>query len=279
MSWWSFIPLWAWLVLGGFVALAIYFFILNDHSRSIVWRLIKAYGFFIILAVIYLLMRHYWGFFETGDWFTRKANAYCLLILAGYLIGREFLGKVRYKSTQAICDNRSGACAEYQDVGKYVVLKIGSTDWFIPWEWGHETWVVPKRHFNKINEKPNASKTQIKIKTNVTQCDLNEVPPKCRDYIETTFGYSKEDVYYGEFSLAEIKSGLKIKDEKSGKTLEPTEFENKLKDTQRLLNESRQMLKGKTSAIRGFVSDADTIRKKAGGRSALAPTRPEGEYQ
>ena len=67
--------------------------------------------------------------------------------------------------------------------------------------------------------------------------------------------------------------------ESEGKTLEPTEFENKLKDTQRLLNESRQMLKGKTSAIRGFVSDADTIRKKAGGRSALAPTRPEGEYQ
>ena len=89
------------------------------------------------------------------------------------------------------------------------------------------------------------------------------------DELDGLSGYNKDDIYYGEFSLDELKTGFQIKDLES-KSLDLQEYEFKLRDTNRMLNEARLMLKGKTSTIKGFVSDTSTIQKKASGKSAFS---------
>lgn len=274
------IPFYVYWIFGLVLVFGIYTWVLDESTKSSVKIFLKTYGVWIGLFIGWLFCRSYWGYFTPDDWMGRKANTYFLIFAMLWGIATNFLGKERYISTQAICDNRSGSCAKYEEIGDYVVLNIGSTDApLFPWDLGHSAWCVPKRHFNKINNIKNASATQIKIATQVQKCDLEELPAQIHDFIETTSGYNKEDVWYGEFSLDELKSGNVI--EVDGKKVDMKEYETKLKDTNRMLNESRTMLKGKTSAIKGFVSDASTIQKKASGRSAFSSNeqRPkESEY-
>jgi len=278
MSFLSIFPSWFWWALAGATAFIVWVWILSDDIKKSLLSMFKKHWGVLFVAVAYIYMRAYSGSFGPDDTFNLKANTYGVMLLFLWGIAKNFLGLERYKSTQAIADNRSGSCAEYKEVGDYVVLNIGSCDApLFPWSWGHETWVVPKRHFNKINNKATASRTQIKIKTNIQRSDLGEVGAKVKDFIEGDSGYNKENVFYGEFSRDEILSKPIFKDDELAK-LNTSEYENKLKDTNRLLNEARAMLKGKTSAIKGFVSDADVIRKKAGGGSTIQSAPVEQNY-
>lgn len=279
------IPIPAWLVwvialLGVFI---IWNYFLSEESKTVVWGLLKRYFVWLIIIAAYIYMRTYWGYFTEADsFFGRKANTFALYLVLLWGLAVNFLGRERYVSTQAICDNRSGSCASYKEVGDYIILNIGSCDASLfPWEWGHESWVIPKRHFNKINGKPNASQTQILIKTNIVQVDLTEVPPQCHDFIETTSGYNKEIVYYGEFSLAELESGETITykggKNKAEQELTMEEYETKMKDAFRMINEARAMVKGKTKSILGFISNVSTIQRKAKGTERTAPRPTESE--
>ena len=129
---------------------------MDENTKAIFKNFIYQYGFYIGLLLAWLFMRQYLGYFTEEDWFDKQANTYALFILFLFLIAKNFLGVLRYQSTQAICDNRSGSCTKYQRLGEHVVMNIGTTDADgIAWPFGHETWVVPYRHFKKINQKTN----------------------------------------------------------------------------------------------------------------------------
>ncbi len=255
--------------IAGLVVATIIYSLLNEELKASVRSFFKKFGIWIIIALAWFFLRDRLGFFTQDDWFGRKANTYFLFLGILYLLGLNFLARERYVSTQAVADNRSGSCARYKQLGDWIVLNIGSCDAnAFPWHDGHETWVVPAKHFNKINSKPNSSSTQIVVQTNIQHSDLLEVPPLCYDFIQSTSGYNKENVYYGLFSAEELESGIKIKAE--GVEFEPSVWETKLKDTNRMLNENREMLKGKTSQIKRFISDVNVIQKKASGKNAFS---------
>lgn len=263
------IPSWVFWVTGIVGAFLIYLFILNDEMKAGVKVFVKKFGVWIVLIGAWYFLRDYLGFFTPDNFFGRKANTYFLLLGILYLLGLNFIARERYISTQAVADNRSGSCARYKQIGEWIILNIGSCDAdAFPWHDGHETWVVPAIHFNKINKKQNASATQIVVQTNIQKADLLEVPSTCFDFIQSTGGYNKDNVYFGIFSADELESEMKLKDE-TGKEFDLTIWESKLKDTNRMLNENREMLKGKTSQIKRFVSDVSTIQKKASGRSSF----------
>lgn len=217
----------------------------------------------IIIIAIYLYFRDRWGI-VADSWLGqyRSATVFLFTSLFIWQTGKMFLQSERYKSTQAIADNRHGSCGKYEEKGDYVVLNIGSLsgDADIPWRSGHETWVVRRESFKKIGE-------QIYVGTQLDKSDILEVPPYIKDFIESTSGYNKENIYYGEFSQI-----AKIDDP------EKNEVTDKLRDNQRLNNELKAMLRGKTSAIKGFVSDTAAIQKKAKGESLIGKSGGEESY-
>ena len=259
--------------IGG--AVFIYFVILPEGSKAEVRRFLKSWGVWLFLFLGWLYFHNKWGYWGPDEWLGNKANSIFFFLAIGWALARNFLERERYHSTQAIADNRSGSCAKYQELEDYVVLNIGSVDAdLFPWSMGHETWVVRKRHFNKINGKINTP-SQILCESQLVQCDLTEVPPSAHDFIETSFGYNKDVVFYGEFSQAELISDAKI--ELGTTSVNTKEYQKILKDTQRMLNEARSMLKGKLSAVKRFVSDVGTTLRKASGQSVIpSVTKPVG---
>lgn len=208
----------------------------------------------VLLIFIYLYFRKKWG--PVSESWLGEYNSATVLVFFLFMIWKLsvlFLAKERYVSTAAIADNRHGSCAKYQPIGDYMVLNIGSVDAAgFPWPYGHETWVVRREAFQKFTD-------QICCSTQILQADLLEVPVQVYEFISTTTGYNKNNIYYGEFSQK-----VKIQDPEKGR------LEMEMRDTNRMLNENRTMLKGKTSAVKSFVSDTSIIQKKAKGESLLS---------
>lgn len=277
------VPLGIWWLVAGLAVLLVYLFALNDEQKVGVNGFMKKYTLWVFVILLFFWGRSNWGFWvetDTAFHFSRKSDTF--IVIASLAIGWsiQFLGKLRYLSTQAVCDNRSGSCADYQEVGEYTILNIGTVDAdMFPWYHGHETWIIPTRHFRKINGSKNMTKAQIIIATLVDKVDITELSSECQDYIESSSTYNKENIYYGEFSMNEIRCAKdkNYKVDIDGVKLDLNDYATKLKDTQRLLNESRQMVKGKTKAILGFMSHNNEIQKKARG-SENTRQDPPAEY-
>jgi len=271
------LPGYVWWLLAFVLAFVIYKFAFDDDMQEQTRGFVKTYAVWLILVLVFLYGRNNWGYWEASEGlihFSRVSDTFLIVISLTILLGRMFLGRERYLSTQAIADNRSGSCAEYQEVGDYVVMNIGSCDAdMFPWLTGHETWIVPKRHFSKINGADNKTRGQIIIETFITKKDITEINTACQSFIEGSKGYHKEDIYHGEFSRNEIlqNPGRALKD-KNGKKLTLSDYEKKLDDTTRLLNEARAMIQGKTKTMLGYVSHVGQIMKKAKG------TEPTPQY-
>lgn len=270
--WIDLVPLWVWWVLGALILLFIYFQVSSETKKKVGY-LFSKYWPLLFIILIYFLMRANLGTWSEDDWLGKQANTYGILLLSAYILGRLFLQRERYFSTHAVADNMSGSCALYFPCGDHVAMIIGSTDATgFPWPFGHATWIVPKRHFKKVNGKRN-SPAQIYCKTQLFKSDINEIPPLCKELIEPDKRFDKENIFYGEFSheeklhINEEKKNSKDAKEKAKKSAE--ELELTIRDSNRMLNESRTMIKGKSSSIKGFVSDAEAIRKTAQGKSFL----------
>lgn len=234
----------------------------------------------IILAVIaYFYFRNKWGIVaesDIGEWklATLALDVFILL----YWGANMFLQKERYFSTQAISDNRSGSCADYKQIGEYIVLNIGTCNNLFPWPIGYETWVVPAEHFFKIDGTTTNPKAQIAITTFIMQADVDEVPPTCKEFIESNKNFNKTNIYYGEFTQSELTDEIDILNEKGMKVkITKRDFNLKIRDTQRLWNEQRTMTKGKSGDLKRYWSDQAAINRKMQGKSVLdSPPQSSG---
>lgn len=254
---------WLYILIGLAVAFFIYYFWkkTEQEQKSSIKTTIWKYKIPIILTGLFLYFFNIWGYVSDswlGKW--KSAVAFYLFGLFLWVNVKLFLSHERYSSTQAVSDNRHGSCSQYQEIGDYIAMNIGSCDaTAFPWFYGHETWVVRKENFNKVGN-------QIFTHTQLIKSDIMEIPAQVHDFVESTTGYNKENIYYGEFSQ-----------ETKLENVNAEELENKIKDTNRVLNETRTMLKGKTSSIKTFVSDANIIQKKAKGESLLGGIKESRE--
>lgn len=265
------IPLIVFWIVGISFSLIIYLFVFSDEKKDIAKQFMKKFGFWIVFILLWISCNNFFGVWNynapIGSFFSRRATTIFLFLFFIINIFKLLIWFIRYIEVQAICDNRSGACARYVQRGRYIILSIGSTDWF---DFGHESWVVPIKHFNKINNKPNSSKTQIEIKTRVTRSDIEEIPKEAFDFFEMEAeadGFNKENIYYGEYSLRDIEENNRINDKKGNK-LSLLDIKN----INRQDNETQRMLSSKLKLRKEFFSAINTIRKKASGEQTYKPT-------
>lgn len=263
----SSLPNYAYVLFGLVIALMIYALMPEDAKKPIKIFL-KNRGVPILIILLWVCMRDQMGTFPIDSWWNEQANTFGVLLLTLYALGVNFLGKERYDSTQAIADDKSGSCMDYKIVGDYVVLNIGSVKGSVfSWVYGHESWIVPKRLFKKIDKK-NYSKSQILCLVKIAKADILEIPVKCYEFLEASKTYNKDNIFYGELSQEELEYEFDIQKEKDKNPIMKkllADLEMEIRDKNRMLSETRDMLKGKTSAIKGFVSDANGIQNTASG--------------
>ena len=265
-------PDYVFFLIGIAISVGIYFSF-DDEKRHKANLFLKEWGIWILIFFSWVFFRNRLGNFDYGTFWNNRANTAAILISLVYGIFIFVRFKQRYKSTQAICDNRHGSCAKYYPKGDYVFLNIGTTDegWF-PQVNGDETWIVPARHFKLINETTSSPKTQIYIKTNVSKMELLDLPNEAYNFFETesqSAGYNKDNIYYGEQTLEEAKNSKPITDENGKKNINEM-LMLKVKNTQRMLNESQSMVKSKLMHTRKFVNDANVIGRKERGQGAYS---------
>jgi hypothetical protein len=272
------IPVYFFWIVGAAIALTIYLY-LNEYQQHQVGLFAKKYGIWVGLILCWLMFYNSLGQFQYGDFFNKKANV-CFIIIS-LIVGLtySFMYRERYFSTHAICNNRHGSCAEYEFAGDYVLLNIGSCDYDFPLHKGNETWVVPRKHFNKINGKPNTPKAQIYIKTKVTQCEIGEIPSYCYHSLIKNDSFNKEKIYFGMFSLEELEDKNTTLEDHKGNKLSPEMYEAYAKEVNISLNNSREINKGNMDNIKRQVSNLDQIRKKASGINSFNSNPNSGGEQ
>lgn len=268
IEWW----IWVLIALGLFIIISVWSR-LDSETRSDIKSFLWKAKVPIALIIFFIYTSQVWGTVaetQVGQW--KAATLFFFFGLFVWISTNLFIARERYESTTAIADNRHGSCAKYERRGDWVILNIGSIDaTAFPYPFGHEVWVCPITAFNKLAD-------QLIVKSQLQRVDVTEVPTEVHDFIIATTGYNKENVYFGIFTLEE-KLNDKVKLETSEGKLRLAEYETKLKDTNRMLNEARAMVKGKTSVIKSFVSDTDTILKKAKGQSLLSGSSNKEEKE
>jgi hypothetical protein len=249
---------------------------LDSYTKSGITSTLKRFAVPIVLIILFFYFRKKWGTLaesSMANWNTATVVLVFLLLI--WQAGVLFLVREKYHSTAAIADGdrMHGSCANYQHKGDYMILSIGSIDApGFPWPYGDGTWVCPAEHFNKINEHLGAP-TQIYIKTFLEKVDINDIPPYCKDFIMSTSGYNKNNIYYGELTEKEMMD--EVKDDGQIKT--KRDMELKLKDTNRMLNESRMMVKKNYQDLKRLFTDWDSIQKKMKGQSTINYSEQGGD--
>ena len=269
-------PDYVFFLIGIAISVGIYFSF-DDEKRHKANLFLKEWGIWILIFFSWLFFRNRLGYFDYGTFWNNRANTAAILISLVYGIFIFVRFKQRYKSTHLIADNISGSCASYEYCQDFVICNLETTDeGWIPQVHGERTLVVPARHFHKINGKENSAKSQIWVETKVMKSDIEEVPQYVYDTImgnplkgiTGNKHYNWDNVYLGYFSAAELENkDLKLKDNENI-SLDPAHWEARMKDTNRMLNDSRIMLKEKLSNGKTIISDLGAIYKKGRGKDA-----------
>jgi hypothetical protein len=253
----SFMPDWLLFLIIGIIAFVVYTQ-LPDSVKHPLNNILRGYGFYVLLFLLWLYFRNQWGFVRENEFFggMRLATFMLFLVLLIYFGVKSWLYEQRYYTDHAIANNRQGSCAKYFEIGDWVVLFIGSsgsTDerFVIPWPWIKEIWVVPKSSVQFIGN-------QICILSQLELCNYMEMPDEeISNFIENhpMARWCKERVYFGLWT-----EKIKAKDPKY------SELQSLWKKTSERLIEATKMLKGKLTLTKQFVSDTMGMTDKFKGK-------------
>lgn len=260
-----------WLV--GAIISALIYAVIPEEKKHELNLILRNFGdfFIIILFWLFFLSTDLLGEFEKNSVLNQVANfLFVIFILIDFSI-RGFLYYDRYKYIHAIANNRSGSCASYVQRGEYIILKIGGTDLI---DVGQESWIIPARHFSKIDGKTNSMKTQIVIQSIIEKTSIEFIPTHAKIFFEEEADstWNQENIFYGEISTEELLQDS-FKDGKGNK-ISASEFTIGKKNENYLMNHTQDLLHGKMKQLQDVASKQDSIRKKIEGKSALPQDIP-----
>jgi hypothetical protein len=265
------------------IALAVLVFIIVYHympdeakkkSKMFLWE----YGVFVVLFILWLYFRNQWGLVyehpEAWPGNIRRATFFFGFGALLYFAVKSWLYEFRYYTNHAIADNRSGSCHRFQEVGStgegnnWVILFIGGSGtsdhkFVFPWPWAHEIWVVPKTACQFIGN-------QILVKSQINKVDILDVPEEVNEFIENdTFAkFAKDYIFFGLWD-AEIRAtnpNVQI-------------IESNVEKLNSRINELKEMLRGKLSVVRSFVSDTMAMQDRLKGKSRFGGQQQQGAPQ
>lgn len=267
-----FIPDWILFILIGVVAIFIYR-MLPDDLKGSTKNFLKNYGFYIAIFLLWLYFYNKWGVVADYSWIgqMKYATFLALLGIMLYVGFKSWLYEQRYFTNHLFCDNMHGSCHRYQEIGNvgtgvnWVVFFVdgsGSSDdrFVFPWPWSKRLFIAPKVACQFVGN-------QIFIKSQLLKAELIDLPEDVADFIEhDTFGrWCKDNIYFGLWSVE-----LKATDPKF------TDIELMLQKSDDRINELKEMLRGKLTTVKGFVSDTMAMQEKLKGKSWVR--RDKGNY-
>lgn len=264
-----FLPDWLAVVLIIAIAIIIYIFLppeLKDTTR----KYAKKYGFFVLIFLIWLYYRKRFGFIYENPTRWPAGMLYGdfmfgLALLLWFSV-KSWLYEQRYYTYSFISDNISGSCKRYQEIGSltpgitWIILFIGTSGssderFVFPWPWAKKLVIVPKCACQFIGNHIIAT-SQV---SRVLELDNPlEIPEEIKHFLDTDpfAKWCKDEVYFGMWDI-KIKS--------TNPKYEEVEALNKKLNTR--INEQNQMLRGKLTTVKAFVSDTMAVqdRLKGGG--------------
>ena len=255
------------------IGIIIYSF-LPEETKKVTKSVLKKYGFWIILIVILWYGWTRWGVVADYDWIANMKYAQFIFLLCALLYWgvSSFLYEMRYNTIHLIADNIHGSCHRYQEISNlgpgvnWVIFFLdgsGTSDdrLVIPWPFARRLVIVPKVACQFIGN-------QILIKSQLSKLEWNspEIPEDVADFIEKdTFArWCKEEIYIGYFSIE-----IKATDPKYSEV----ELMSRKKDAR--INELKEMLRGKLTTVKGFVSDTMAMQDKLRGKDWRKNPQPQ----
>ena len=261
-------PDWAFFCFLFALLVGIYVFLVSTFPelKSMLNNVLKKVGLWVVLLIIWL----YWrskslSIGDTPNKFPATLNMADFYVSLGvilFLWGASWLYKERYFTNHFICDNISGSCHRFHEVGNmgdpknnWVVLLLGGSGrsdekMIFPWPFVQKIVVVPK---SACEFKGN----QIVAHSHVSKVDLYDLSPEVRRFVEDdTFGkWAKENIFCGLWDIKKIAKDPRY-----------SEIEDLMKKLHSRINEQDDMLKGKLTRMKGFLSDTMAMKNKAEGK-------------
>ena len=261
-------PDWAFFVCLIILVLGIYLFLISTFPevKSTLNNVIKKIGLWVVLLGVWLYWRaHSVLVSEMPNDFPATLNRADFFVGLGvifFLWGASWLYKERYFTSHFICDNVSGSCHRFHEVGNmgdpannWVVFLLGGSGrsdekMVFPWPFIQRVVVVPK---SACEWRGN----QIVAHSHVSKTDLYDLSPEVRNFLENdTFGkWAKENIYCGLWDIKKIAKDPKY-----------SEIEDLMKKLNSRVNELDDMLKGRLTRMKTFLSDTIAMKNKSEGK-------------
>jgi len=261
---------WQLLLLGIFVAIAIYLFWKHseDETRT---KIVKLAIPLLLIGAVFLYWRSRGNTIEINT-----ADFWLFLAVMGYITGKLFIYEERYKTQgQVIADNFSGSYyTEPVKVGAYTIFNVGSFCHIIPWEKGNATLVVPTHlvHYLDIFKKKAYCKVQV------TRRDIRKLPLYITNYIYSNHNLNQTNVYFGMFDRETRLYGKEIKLE-DGRILTPLDFEEEFLNMNSQINRYQEFADGRSKDLEDMAAFMDRVGKKVRGTKLFVRKKREEEQE
>jgi len=260
----SFMPDWLLFIIGGIVTIVIYYN-LPDELKSSVKKFMRSYGFVIVVGLLWIYYRSQWGIVADNETIgqMKLADFMAIEALLIYFGAKSWLYEQRYFTNHAISNNRQGSVHRIQELGDYVVIFIGGSgasdsNFVIPWPWVQEIWVVPKVACQWFGN-------QLLVASQLEFVSHMDVDEEISDFI-------KNDTF-GRWHLDNVWTGLWTEQLKASNP-KYSELYEVMKKKDNRINELKEMLKGKLTIAKTFISDTMAMTDKIKGKE----WRRSGDY-
>jgi hypothetical protein len=250
------------LWIGGAIALFVIYVYLPDQIKSAVKGVFLNYGFYIFLIVLVIYGWNKWGYVRD---YPNLADMHYALFLAIslallYFAVSSWLFKERYYTNHVIADNVSGSCNRIQEIEGtdgliWVVCFLGTSGssdekFVVPWPWCQKILVAPKMCCEFVGN-------QLLVKAQCPKVDLYDTDENVCSFIKNDpFGRWCQDEIFMGIAPAEVR------------TLFPNyrKLEQIIKKQNDRINEQDDMLKGKLTRSKIFISDTMAMTDKLRGK-------------
>ena len=259
------------LIFVSIVGVYIYSYFLGKEFSVSLLKFSKDYWYWIIPVIILLIFWHA-GQFNPETFFNKRANSALIILVLLYKIVVWEFSHLRYKSTRFVADGISGSCWLYYKRGDYVILLLGTIDYVIPWKFNLKIVVLPRRkvHFMKDNILGKSHIYSFVQPDKIT--DLNKIPNEAKEFINSHWWISKQEVWYGEITQEEKEWEKEIWEENTeenkrefkGKIKPLAQLWKKLQFNHRNYNLAKGVAEGNPSAIKELYAGQKELEKITG---------------